>query len=87
MSRAAGRGMSALALTDRDCVTGTVRFVKACAAHGVRPTPSAVVALTHLENAGRPAATTTTGFDEPPEPLPRRDRRACRSGRTPSPAW
>ncbi len=29
--------MSALALTDRDGVTGMIRFVKACAAHGVRP--------------------------------------------------
>ena len=37
VARAAERGMRALALTDRDCVTGTVRFVKACAAHGVRP--------------------------------------------------
>ncbi|MEG3629208.1 DNA polymerase III subunit alpha [Streptomyces poriticola] len=35
--RAAGRGMPALALTDRDTVTGTVRFVRACAAAGVRP--------------------------------------------------
>ncbi|MFD5079639.1 DNA polymerase III subunit alpha [Streptomyces sp. NPDC058371] len=37
VARAAERGMSALALTDRDCVTGAIRFVKACAAHGVRP--------------------------------------------------
>ncbi|MCZ4121007.1 DNA polymerase III subunit alpha [Streptomyces sp. H39-S7] len=35
--RAAERGMGALALTDRDTVTGTVRFAKACATHGVRP--------------------------------------------------
>ncbi|MDF3144158.1 PHP domain-containing protein, partial [Streptomyces sp. T21Q-yed] len=37
VARAAERGMSALALTDRDCVTGMIRFVKACAAQGVRP--------------------------------------------------
>ncbi|WP_328745978.1 DNA polymerase III subunit alpha [Streptomyces sp. NBC_00285] len=35
--RAAGRGMSALALTDRDTVTGAVRFAHACAKEGVRP--------------------------------------------------
>lgn len=35
--RAADRGMSALALTDRDTVTGAVRFAQACAKDGVRP--------------------------------------------------
>ncbi|MEU9237969.1 DNA polymerase III subunit alpha [Streptomyces sp. NPDC048385] len=35
--RAAERGMSALALTDRDTVTGAVRFARACAKEGVRP--------------------------------------------------
>ncbi|MFF4708238.1 DNA polymerase III subunit alpha [Streptomyces sp. NPDC001288] len=35
--RAAERGMSALALTDRDTVTGAVRFAQACAKDGVRP--------------------------------------------------
>ncbi|MEU1336864.1 DNA polymerase III subunit alpha [Streptomyces sp. NPDC005827] len=35
--RAAERGMSALALTDRDTVTGAVRFAQACAKEGVRP--------------------------------------------------
>ncbi|MGI5453573.1 DNA polymerase III subunit alpha [Streptomyces sp. CA-249302] len=35
--RAAERGMSALALTDRDTITGTVRFARACAKEGVRP--------------------------------------------------
>ncbi|MGW0790838.1 DNA polymerase III subunit alpha [Streptomyces sp. NPDC002911] len=35
--RAAERGMSALALTDRDTVTGAVRFAKACAGEGIRP--------------------------------------------------
>ncbi|MFD5784187.1 DNA polymerase III subunit alpha [Streptomyces sp. NPDC126933] len=35
--RAAGRGMDALALTDRDTLAGAVRFAKACAKEGVRP--------------------------------------------------
>ncbi|MFF3248130.1 DNA polymerase III subunit alpha [Streptomyces sp. NPDC002870] len=35
--RAAERGMTALALTDRDTVTGVVRFAQACAGTGIRP--------------------------------------------------
>ncbi len=35
--RTAERGMAALALTDRDTVTGAVRFAQACAKEGVRP--------------------------------------------------
>ncbi|WP_128375567.1 DNA polymerase III subunit alpha [Streptomyces cavernae] len=35
--RAAERGMATLALTDRDTVTGVVRFALACAGTGVRP--------------------------------------------------
>ncbi|MFJ8138357.1 MULTISPECIES: DNA polymerase III subunit alpha [Streptomyces] len=35
--RAAERGMAALALTDRDTVTGAVRFAQACAKDRVRP--------------------------------------------------
>jgi error-prone DNA polymerase len=37
VERAAERGMSTLALTDRDTVTGMVRFAQACAGSGVRP--------------------------------------------------
>lgn len=37
MRRAAERGMSALALTDRDTVTGAVRFAKTAMEHGIRP--------------------------------------------------
>ncbi|MEW2163088.1 DNA polymerase III subunit alpha [Streptomyces sp. NPDC007084] len=37
VQRAAERGISALALTDRDTVTGTVRFAQACVKEGVRP--------------------------------------------------
>jgi len=35
--RAAERGMTTLALTDRDTVTGVVRFAQACVKDGVRP--------------------------------------------------
>ncbi|MDX6356134.1 MAG: error-prone polymerase, partial [Streptomyces sp.] len=35
--RVAERGMAALALTDRDTVTGAVRFARECASVGVRP--------------------------------------------------
>ncbi|MYS86581.1 DNA polymerase III subunit alpha [Embleya scabrispora] len=37
VARAAERGMTTLALTDRDTVGGAVRFAQACTAHGVRP--------------------------------------------------
>ncbi|MGW3304885.1 PHP domain-containing protein, partial [Streptomyces rubiginosohelvolus] len=37
VARASERGIGALALTDRDMVTGTVRFAKAAAAVGVKP--------------------------------------------------
>ncbi|MCW7942992.1 DNA polymerase III subunit alpha [Streptomyces hygroscopicus] len=37
VGRAAERGMTALALTDRDTVTGAVRFARACSETGVRP--------------------------------------------------
>lgn len=37
VTRAAERGIGTLALTDRDMVTGTVRFAKAASAAGVRP--------------------------------------------------
>ncbi|MER5207404.1 DNA polymerase III subunit alpha [Streptomyces sp. NPDC002825] len=36
-ARAAERGMDALALTDRDSLSGAVRFAKACEKEGVRP--------------------------------------------------
>ncbi|WP_217574936.1 PHP domain-containing protein [Streptomyces sp. GbtcB7] len=37
VQRAVERGMTTLALTDRDTVAGTVRFAKAAAAAGLRP--------------------------------------------------
>lgn len=37
VQRAAERGMTTLALTDRDTVAGTVRFAKAATAAGIRP--------------------------------------------------
>lgn len=43
--RAAEHGMDALALTDRDTVSGAVRFAKACQDRGVRPLFGASLAL------------------------------------------
>ena len=37
VSRAAGMGQTALALTDHDGLYGAVRFAKACAKHGIKP--------------------------------------------------
>ncbi|MFE4635345.1 DNA polymerase III subunit alpha [Streptomyces sp. NPDC056773] len=37
VEQAAGQGLTALALTDRDTVAGAVRFARACAKAGVRP--------------------------------------------------
>lgn len=54
--RAAERGMTALALTDRDTVTGAVRFARACEETGVRPVfgiDLAVRALAPPPPAGR----------------------------------
>ncbi|MFF4397903.1 DNA polymerase III subunit alpha [Streptomyces sp. NPDC001480] len=55
--RAAGRGMDALALTDRDTLAGTVRFAKACAKAGVRPLFGVELAVGEPEErAGRDGA-------------------------------
>ncbi|MEU0946895.1 DNA polymerase III subunit alpha [Streptomyces canus] len=48
VQRAAERGMTTLALTDRDTVAGTVRFAKAAAAAGVRPVFGVDVAVAPL---------------------------------------
>jgi error-prone DNA polymerase len=53
---AADRGADALALTDRDTVTGAVRFAKAAAAAGVRPVFGVDVAVLPHAPAGAPAA-------------------------------
>ncbi|MFE9121307.1 DNA polymerase III subunit alpha [Streptomyces sp. NPDC007172] len=57
VARAAERGMTALALTDRDTVAGMVRFVKACAAQGVRPVLGVDIAVAPHRSTGpeRPA--------------------------------
>jgi error-prone DNA polymerase len=62
--------MSALALTDRDCMTGAVRFVKACAAHGLRPILGVdlAVAAHAPADAGRPRRTPVRGGAHVVEP-------------------
>ncbi|MFF1809380.1 DNA polymerase III subunit alpha [Streptomyces sp. NPDC058251] len=58
VQRAAERGMTTLALTDRDTVAGTVRFATAAAAAGIRPVFGVDVAVAPLAlsdpAAGRP---------------------------------
>ncbi|MFG2211667.1 DNA polymerase III subunit alpha [Streptomyces sp. NPDC048638] len=54
--RAAERGLDALALTDRDGLSGAVRFAKAAAEAGVRPLFGAELAVAERE----PAPTATT---------------------------
>ncbi|QHC21927.1 DNA polymerase III subunit alpha [Streptomyces sp. GS7] len=54
--RAAERGMDALALTDRDGLSGAVRFAKAAAEAGVRPLFGAELAVAEREPAPRPTA-------------------------------
>ncbi|MFC1430282.1 DNA polymerase III subunit alpha [Streptacidiphilus sp. N1-3] len=49
--RAVEHRMGALALTDRDTVSGAVRFAKACARHGVRPVFGADLAVAAFESA------------------------------------
>ncbi|MDC0773888.1 DNA polymerase III subunit alpha [Streptomyces sp. HD] len=49
VQRAAERGMTALALTDRDTVAGTVRFAKATAAAGIRPIFGVDVAVSPVD--------------------------------------
>ncbi|MEU6974124.1 DNA polymerase III subunit alpha [Kitasatospora aureofaciens] len=53
--RAAARGITELALTDRDTVSGVVRHAKACAKVGVRPLFGADLAVGLVEQPGRPA--------------------------------
>jgi error-prone DNA polymerase len=55
--RAAERGMSALALTDRDTVTGAVRFAQAAIEQGVRPVLGVDLAVASCV----PGASTSTG--------------------------
>ncbi|HEY9375143.1 PHP domain-containing protein, partial [Streptomyces sp.] len=56
-TRAAERGMDALALTDRDSLAGAVRFAKACEKAGVRPLFGVDLAVgATVGAAGRPAS-------------------------------
>ncbi|MEU7340375.1 DNA polymerase III subunit alpha [Streptomyces sp. NPDC007074] len=60
VQRAAELGMTSLALTDRDTVTGTVRFAKAAAAAGIRPVFGVDVAVAPLHTPAPQAARTRT---------------------------
>ncbi|OXY85268.1 hypothetical protein BEK98_45895 [Streptomyces diastatochromogenes] len=60
MQRAAERGMTTLALTDRDTVAGTVRFAKAAAASGVRSVFGVDVAVAPLTPPNLTAARSRT---------------------------
>ena len=65
VDRAAEHGMDTLALTDRDGVYGAVRFVKACAAAGIRPILGVDLAVTPTPGVdtalGGPAAAAVAG--------------------------
>ncbi|MFJ4964989.1 DNA polymerase III subunit alpha [Streptomyces sp. NPDC088729] len=65
---AAGRGMDALALTDRDTLAGTVRFARACAEAGVRPVFGADLAVEPFAGGAQEG------------PRPRRPRTPARGG-------
>lgn len=56
VERAGERGLAALALTDRDTVSGVVRFAKACIAAGIRPLFGADLAVPHRDTPPAPAA-------------------------------
>ncbi|MFJ9418128.1 DNA polymerase III subunit alpha [Streptomyces sp. NPDC101227] len=55
--RAAERGMDALALTDRDGLSGAVRFAKAAAEAGIRPLFGTELAVAEREPAAAPETT------------------------------
>ncbi|GES33104.1 DNA polymerase III subunit alpha [Streptomyces angustmyceticus] len=57
--RAAERGMDALALTDRDGLSGAVRFAKAAAEAGIRPLFGAELAVAERESDPAPHAAAT----------------------------
>ena len=73
--RAAERGMEWLALTDRDNVTGAVRFAKSCAAHGVRPIFGVDLAVASTRIGG--------GFAPVPGARPSRGNLVTRRSRPP----
>ncbi|MFJ3233264.1 DNA polymerase III subunit alpha [Streptomyces sp. NPDC086787] len=63
--RAAERGMDALALTDRDTLSGTVRFAKACAKAGIRPLFGTDLAVEEPERTRRDGAVRREGRRTP----------------------
>ncbi|MFF4323772.1 DNA polymerase III subunit alpha [Streptomyces sp. NPDC001568] len=64
VQRAAERGIGVLALTDRDSVTGAVRFAKAAAGAGIRPVFGVDVAVAVAPHS--PPATGSTGRPRTP---------------------
>ncbi|NBM19886.1 PHP domain-containing protein, partial [Streptomyces sp. GC420] len=67
--RAAERGMDALALTDRDTLSGAVRFARACAEAGVRPLFGVELAVTGpAGSAGHPGPLASPGSPASPGP-------------------
>nr|QIY77581.1 PHP domain-containing protein [Streptomyces sp. RLB1-33] len=88
--RAAERGMEWLALTDRDNVTGAVRFAKSCAAHGVRPIFGVDLAVASTRIGGGfapvPGARPSHGNLVTRRSRPASDPRRGVSPRSPSPA-
>ncbi|NLT30517.1 MAG: DNA polymerase III subunit alpha [Propionibacterium sp.] len=74
VAAAAGYGMDALALTDRDGLSGAVRFVQACTTAGIHPIVGvdlAVLPLDGLPTAGRGRRTPARGGTERDPRLPR----------------
>ncbi|MFF8957627.1 DNA polymerase III subunit alpha [Streptomyces sp. NPDC014894] len=80
--RAAERGMTTLAVTDRDSVTAVVRFAKAAAEHGVRPVFGVDLAVEPLAGPRAADGPRTAG-----EPRPADGRRPAAPARAPGPAW
>ena len=74
VERAAERGLKTLALTDRDTVSGAVRFAQACAGAGIRPLFGADLAVSPVRapapSAARPR-TPVRGGAFVPEDAPR----------------
>ncbi|WP_442806648.1 PHP domain-containing protein [Streptomyces sp. NBC_01750] len=82
VQRAAEGGLSTLALTDRDTVTGAVRFAKAAIEHGVRPVFGVALAVAPIAPVRTRSRRTPArgGAHTPPGPhcIPEHPPTACR---------